>query len=127
MLVPQKTIWLAIHQIFTSRRVDQGCHLPLKILESDWKRTGLRRTDLISGLTELTTKGQLRLERMAGVPSICLVDESFGFVDDSPNTDRAIQTLDMARGRRRTAAHMAGLVPADKRLRRRADRQAPIH
>jgi hypothetical protein len=106
MMVTDKTRWLAVHRIFLANRVDAGATLPLKTLNDEWKHSGLRQNDLPQGLESLIRSKYLRLERGPDGPRLRLLDESFGLIGASPADERALETLQLLRQRRRVPEHL---------------------
>lgn len=123
MNVPLKTIWLAIHQIFSSRQVTVGCSLDPREITEGFKASGLRQSDLARGLTSLTRGGFIRLENTPDGPVVRLLNEEFGLLRATDARDReAANTLVCIRQmRRRPEGHLAGLVGGSKSGRRRDD------
>lgn len=121
MKITHKAVGYAIHRIFQSQQVGQGCSLSLKTLMDVWPETLLRRADLGRGLEALRNAGHIGLEQTADGPVVRLLDEQFGLVRSSQDQE-AVSTLTRLRdARRRPQAHLAALLGGIKTGRRPGD------
>lgn len=62
MKITPRMLEIAILDIFSQYGVYAGGRLSLRDMEEGWANTGLRRGDLVDGLTRLINAGALRLE-----------------------------------------------------------------
>ncbi|MGQ0620332.1 MAG: hypothetical protein ACT4QA_10485 [Panacagrimonas sp.] len=123
MNVTLKTIWLAIHQIFSSRLIAVGCSLTPGEITEGFKASGLRQSDLAKGLTSLTRAGFIRLENAPDGPVVRLLNEEFGLLraSDARDQEAANTLVGIRQMRRRSKEHLTGLVGGSKNGRRRDD------
>ncbi len=123
MIVPTKSIWLAVHRVFSDAGVHAGQSLGLKEVMQAWAQTGLRQRDLGNALDSLGRVGFVKLTMTAEGPRALLVDESFGLLHASGRDSGAVVSLNHLREARGMPSHLAGLTQERKDGRRSEDRQ----
>lgn len=120
MKITSRTIGYAIHRVFVSQQIGQGCSLPLKALMEVWPETLLRRVDLGRGLEALRKAGHIAVEQQAPEgPALRLLDEEFGLVRTAQDQEAVAALTRLREGRRRPQAHLAALL-GGRRIGRRS-------
>jgi hypothetical protein len=123
MIVPTKSVWLAVHRLFSDAGVHVGECMGLKEMMQGWDQTGLRQRDLGNALDTLVRVGFVQLSMSAAGPRALLVDETFGLLHESGRDQAAVQSLNQVRETRRLPSHVSGLVKEPKDGRRSEDRE----
>lgn len=127
MILPTKSIWLAVYRIFSSARVGAGCSLSLKEMMQAWADTGLRQRDLAGALESLSRAGFLKLEMSPEGPRARMIDEGFGLLRADSKDQIAVTSLERLRESRvRPASHIAGLLGTRRDGRRAEDGTRPM-
>lgn len=93
MIIPQKTIWLAVHGVFREHQVGIGGGLLLKDMMDGWIDCRLRQSDLANGLESLAALGFVRLEMADRGPAARLLDARFGMLQNTVTDRHAAEVL----------------------------------
>lgn len=129
MKISTKALWIAIHRVFARERIGTGCSIDLGFLMSAWGQSGIRQSDLATGLESLVQAGFVSLEMAPGGPCVRLLDEQFGLLGGAEQERADLAALDeLLRSRTRATAFISGQVRPPANDRRAADRYpyAPI-
>ncbi len=121
MKITPKAIGYAIHRIFASQKVGQGCSLPLKTLMEVWPETLLRKADLGKGLEALRKAGYIAVEQTPEGMVIRLLDEQFGLVRTLQDQEAIAALTRLREVRRRPQGHLDALLGGAKMSRRPGD------
>ena len=126
MFITKKSLWIAIYRVFQDNRVQVGCSLEMRKLMLDWSATGLRQSDLASGLDSLVSAKFVALELdVDGLPCVRLLNEEFGLLRPNGSDQPALATLEKIRIlRNRPPIHLNGLL-RNERDGRRVEDKAP--
>lgn len=122
MFIPIKSIWLAVHRVFSDAGIHPGDSLPVQKLMQVWPESGLRQRDLATALESLSRVGFVRLTMTPQGVCAELVDEQFGLLDRNGRDNAAAATLNRIRQARGMPAHLAPLRQEYKEGRRSEDR-----
>lgn len=123
MNISVKTLWLAIHRIFSNARIGAGCSIDLRELMTAWAESGLRQSDLARGLETLTQAGHMRLESTPHGPVARLIDEQFGLLRPGSQDQRVVASLEQLRqSRKQRCGHLQALIATPRANRRAEDR-----
>ncbi|MGQ0528274.1 MAG: hypothetical protein ACT4PG_00355 [Panacagrimonas sp.] len=124
MFITKKSLWIATYRIFQDHRIQIGCSLEMRQLMLGWSATGLRQSDLASGLESLVNAKFVTLEVDAeGMPCVRLLSEEFGMLRPNGTDEPALASLEKIRIlRHRPPSHLAGLVAASSGARRVEDK-----
>lgn len=122
MHISTKTLWLALHRVFSVHSVGVGCSLSLKDIMDAWPESGLRQADLGRALESLGRAGFVKLEMSEEGPRVKMIDEQFGLLRSHSDDQKALKDLAMLRdSRRRPSGHLKSIVQ------QREDRRSDDH
>lgn len=130
MFITKKSLWIAIYRVFQDNRIQVNCSLEMRKLMLGWSETGLRQSDLASGLDSLVTAKFVALEVDAdGLPCVRLLNEEFGLLRVNGSDQPALSSLEKIRVlRNRPPSHLNGLITGTRDGRRGEDKaQAFAH
>ena len=115
MNISQKTVWLAVHSVFRTRRTHVGGSLSLKDMMDGWTDCKLRQSDLAQGLEALAATGHVHLGVTRRGPFVRLLDARFGRIDSPEDRAAAEDLVKIRELRSRPAPTPDGPHPAGRR------------